>query len=292
MKVVSWFCIPALFIAFLPPPHRLAAEKEKVEEGRYALLKNGALVTGSEHSWTLWRLTDGKFEFEDHFQIDKYARTLVGTILSPGMPMTPEFQKSTRAAITPSDVAAIFDQNFKLVSLTVSGLKFNGDDGIGLKCKTSSASIECAGTDDKAKLRVHEPRGLFWWYGNPLLLRSWAAPAQETSTGSGPQKIAVLSFGNVQTVAQGSWSGKPRVEPADLTISNLGPETLVLGDKSLRAQKWDLEVDAKGAPVSLTVWTDATGLILAVEQASSPGDLIALMHYKKYSNSPPVAPTP
>ncbi len=292
MKAASWCCIPALLIALQASPHSLAADKEKVEEGRYALLKNGALVAGSEHSWILWRLTDGQFELEDHFQIDKTARALSGIMLSPGMPTSPELQKSIQEAIYPSDVAAIFDQNRKLLSLTVSGAKLNGDKGVGLKCKTSSTSIECAGTSDKAKLRIHEPRGLFWWYGIPMLLRSWAASAQESSTGNRPQKIAILSFGRVESGAKISWGDKPTVEPADLTISNLGPEMLVVGDRSLRAQKWDLEVVAKGAPLSLTVWTDAKGLILAVEEPSRPGELIALVQYKKYSNPPPVVPTP
>ena len=33
-----------------------------------------------------------------------------------------------------------------------------------------------------------------------------------------------------------SWGGKPVLEPADLTISNLGPDTLDVGDRSFRAQ--------------------------------------------------------
>jgi hypothetical protein len=36
---------------------------------------------------------------------------------------------------------------------------------------------------------------------------------------------------------------------------------------------------------------DAKGLILAVEDANRPGDLIALVQYKNYSNPPPAAPT-
>jgi hypothetical protein len=36
----------------------------------------------------------------------------------------------------------------------------------------------------------------------------------------------------------------------------------------------------------LTVWTDAKGVILAVEDASWPGILIALVEYKNYSNHP------
>jgi hypothetical protein len=78
----------------------LAAEKEKVEEGRYGLLKNGGLVAGSEHSWTLWQLPDGRFELEDHFQVDKTARVLFRSMLTPGMSTRPEFRKSLQEALS------------------------------------------------------------------------------------------------------------------------------------------------------------------------------------------------
>ncbi|MBI3662689.1 MAG: hypothetical protein HY234_06530 [Acidobacteria bacterium] len=306
MKAASWSLIPALLLALLGSSYSLPADKEKIEEGRYALLKKGGLVAGSEHSWTLWRLPDGRFELEDHFQVDKTARALFGSMLCPGMPTSPEFRKSLQKSIEPSDLSAIFDPDRQLLSLTVSGVKLDGDKGVGLKCKTSSTSIECTGTSDKAKLRVHELRGLFWWYGIPTLLRSWLASPQESSSANGPQKIAMLSFGvapklgdkveigmKFEPGAKISWGDKPALEPADLTISNLGPDTLVLGDRSFRAQKHRLEVKvAKGDPLSLTVWTDAKGVILAVEDANRPGDFIALVQYKNYSNPPPATSTP
>jgi hypothetical protein len=160
------------------------------------------------------------------------------------------------------------------------------------------------GTSQKAKLGIHETRGLLWWYGIPTLLRPWLASQQEGSSSKGPQKIVLLSFGNApkegikvgmkfEPGAKIYWGDKPALEPADLTISNLGPDTLVLGNRSFRAQKYRLEVKfAKGDPLSLTVWTDAKGIILAVEDASSPGDLIALLQYKSYSNPPPSTAIP
>ena len=42
--------------------------------------------------------------------------------------------------------------------------------------------------------------------------------------------------------------------------------------------------------LSLTAWTDAKGVILAAKDASKPDDLIALVQYKKYADSPPVTP--
>lgn len=306
MKAFSRTCIPALLLSLLGSSYCLAADKEKVEEGRYALLKDGGLVAGSEHSWTLWRLPDGRFELEDHFQADKTALALFAGMLSPGIRTSPELRKSLQEGIQPSDLLAIFDPDRRLISLTVSGVKLNGDKQVGLKCKASSISIECTGTTEKAKLHVHEPRGLFWWYGIPTLLRSWPTSPEEGSSGNESQKIVLLSFGvapklgdkveigmKIEPGAKISWGDKPALEPADLTISNLGPDTLAFGDRSFRAQKYGLEVRvAKGDPLSLTIWKDAKDDILAVEDASTPGYLIALVQYKNYSNPSHATPTP
>src|SRR5215470_2971968 len=85
MKAAARCCIPALLLSLLGSSYCLPADKEKVEEGRYGLLKNGGLVAGSEHSWTLWQLPDGRFELEDHFQVDTTARALFGSMLAPGI---------------------------------------------------------------------------------------------------------------------------------------------------------------------------------------------------------------
>jgi hypothetical protein len=304
IRVSRWFCVPAVIVALLGSSYSLPPDKEKVEEGRYGLLRNGGLVAGSEHSWTLWRLPDGQLELEDHFQINKTAQAVDRGMLSPGMPLSPEFRKSMQEAIEPSDLSAVFGSDRQLLSLTVSGEKLNREKGIGLKCKAGSPNVECSGTSGKAALRAHEAGGLFWWYGIPMLLRSWSVVPQESISASGPRKIVLLSFGvlpkmgnrkvgmKAEPGAKISWGDKPALEPADLTISNLGTERLVLGDKSFNTQKHKLEVKfAKGDPISLTTWTDARGVILAVEDASTPGDLIALLQYKSYASSP-AAPTP
>jgi hypothetical protein len=304
MKTGSWSCIPALLLALLGSSYGLAAEKEKVEEGRYGHLKNGALIAGSEHSWTLWQLPDGRFELEDHFQVDKTSRAWSGGMLASGMSKSPELRKSLQESIEPSDLSAIFASDHQLLSLTVRGMKLNGSEGVGLNCKTSPKNVECAGTIEKAKFRVHELRGLFWWYGLPTLLRPWIVSSQEESFGRGQQNIVWLSFGNepkeglkpgmkFEPGAKIFWGDKPALEPADLTISNLGPDTLVIGNRNFHGQKYRLEVKAaKGDPLSLWVWIDAKGLILGVEDASKPGDLIALLQYKSYSNPPLSSSTP
>ncbi len=292
----------ALFSA-LPLDRSFAADREKVEEGRYAVLKNGGMVQGTEHSWALWRLADGSYELEDHFPVDK-SMAWFGIWAAPGMPTSPGFRESLKNGVWPSHLMAVYSPDHRLLSLTVKGKKLDGNIGEGLKCKTSPSSIECVGTSDKAKLHLREPRGLFWWYGVPMLLRSWIRGPQESPPGNGPSKIAVLYFGYLsKTVenpklgtrgepgARADWGDRPALESADLTVSSLGPDTLVMGDKSFHAQKYKLESKGeKGDPLSLTAWTDANGVILAVADESKPNDVIALVQYKKYPSAAPSAP--
>jgi len=48
-------------------------QRQKVAEGVYTKLIKDAVVKGSEQTWTLWRLTDGSYELEDHFQLASNA---------------------------------------------------------------------------------------------------------------------------------------------------------------------------------------------------------------------------
>jgi hypothetical protein len=298
-------CFLVILIALLGSRYTFPADREKVEEGQYARLRNGSLVAGSEHSWTLWRLPDGRFELEDHFQADANARAIFGLFLAPEMRAreSSEFRQALEKGIEPSDLSAVFGLDQQLQSVTMSGIRLDGTKGVGLSCTISSRDIKCAGTSDNARFRIHDQRGLFWWYGIPTLLRPWLESPQESSPNNAPQKITLLSFGVVakpgnkvevgkkpEPGVQKSWGDKPSLQSADLTISNLGSDTLVLGDKSFHTQKYRLEVRvAADDPLSLTVWTDARRVVLAVEDASVPGNIIALMQYKNYSNSPQAA---
>jgi hypothetical protein len=289
----------ALALCLLDTSVSRPAEREKLEEGRYGLLRNGALVAGTEQSWVLWQSSDGAVELEDHFQADKTALALFGGLLNAGVSMTPELRKSLQATIEPSDVLVIFDQDGQVKSLIVRGVKLSGSQGVGLSCETTSKKVDCKGTDTKADLRLSEQRGLFWWYRIPLLLRPWisASSSYDASSGVKTQRIVRLSFDVVtrpgdNAAAQSksardattSWGGKPTLEPGDLTISGVGLENLVIGDKNFRAKAYRLEVTtAKGALLSLKVWTDAKGLILAVEDATNADYLVALLHYTSYS---------
>jgi hypothetical protein len=294
MGSISRFFASVLSLILLTSVYGKAADKERVEAGRYATLKNGGLVPGTEHEWTLWRLPDGRYQFEDHFQIDKTSSALFGSILSSNARMSPEFRKSLEEFIEPSDLAAVFDQNRRLLSLKVTGKRLDGSKGEGLTCKASSAEVVCKGTSQEAKLRLHEASAFFWRSDIPFLLRQWLAAPQSTASDNSPKKIALLSFGNFPgQIVWRDWGDAPKLEPADLTIANLGPDTLVLGNQSFHVQKFKLDIKAgTGDPHSLTAWSDAKGVILAVAETGKPEDLIALVYYKNYSNPPPPPPSP
>jgi len=272
-------------------PYVVSADRERVEEGRYAILRNGGLVAGTEHAWTLWRLADGRYEFEDHFQPDK-TDAIFGGLLSSRVPMSPEFRKSLEQGVEPSHLAAIFDRDSQLLSIKVTGKKLDGSKGDGLSCKASSSQVECKGTSKEAKLRLPEPCALFWGFDIPPMLRPWLAAPQTTSSDSNPKRIALLSFGSFPgKVVWRGWGDAPRLELADLAIANLGPDTVVLGNQSFHAQKFKLDIKARtGDSLSLTAWIDAKGVILAVADASRPDELTALVQYKNYANRPAALP--
>jgi hypothetical protein len=285
--------------------YSFAADREKAEEGRYAVLHKGGLVQGTEHSWTLWRLPGGGYELEDHFQIDQTEAAMLALLGSPRVPVSPGLRDAVKNRVSPTDLSAVYSPEGQLLSLRVRGKKANGANAEGLICKASSTSIECAGTEEKTKLHLHEACGLLWWYGVPMLLRPWLPSKPPGSASSEPKTAAVLSFGlgpkprveippgmGRKAAHNSSWGDRPALEPADLTVSRMGPAVLVLGDRSFRTTRYTLgSKTEKAEPISLTLWTDDQGAILAVEDAGNPGDLITLVEYKKYSTPVPPAPS-
>ncbi len=300
MKRSSRTCSLILLVILLAAPLSSPADKEKLEAGRYGLLTNGKLVEGSEHTWTLWRSPDGRFELEDHFQGDsasRLARQIIGGLLGGGAKASPEFRDQAQNDILPTELIAILDSNSQLVSLTVSGTVMNGQKRVGLKCETNAKSINCDGVEKNAKFCLTEPHPLFWWYNFPGLLRTWMSLGQNPSSAPAVQKVVVLSFrtpssaGNKTILPAGTrqeWGEIPVLETADLSLANLGPDTIVLSGKTFHAQKFTLEIKPETVtPYLMTLWTDAKGTILAVqENPKQPADVIALLEYTNFSNHP------
>jgi hypothetical protein len=171
-----------------------------------------------------------------------------------------------------------------------------------LTCKTDNSSIECKAIDEKAKLKIDNSDGLFWWFRAPVLLRRLSScSAMDTSDHGNAQKVAFLSLRQAPSkgkdpdtsVPQHSqWGSTAHLESASLNAVNLGKDTVTLGDRSFTAQKCRIEVTPeKHAQVSLTEWTDPKGTILAIQDNAEPDILIGLLQFKRYSNARSVLPT-
>jgi hypothetical protein len=297
MKQSGRTCSLILLLILLAAPLSSPADKEKLESGRYGLLTNGKLVAGSEHSWTLWRSPDGRFEIEDHFQGDsasRLARQIIGGLLGGDAKASPEFRDQAQNDILPTDLIAILDSNSQLVSLTVSGTIMNGQKRVGLKCEANAKGINCDGVEKNAKFRLTEPRPLFWWYSFPGLLRTWMTSVQNPSSVPAVQKVVILSFRSSSSAGiktdlpagtRQEWGEIPVLENADLSLANLGSDTIILSGKTFHAQKFTLEIKPETVtPYLMTLWTDAKGTILAVqENPKQPGEVIALLEYTNFS---------
>jgi hypothetical protein len=268
--------------------HAVAQDREKMEEGRYVLLKNKGEVPHTGHSWTLWRLPGGGYELEDHIESPPAALVMpLSALKTPGV----DVRRRLLGVVHPSEFHLIYGPDWQLLSLTVSGTKANHDRHDALKCRADAKGLECAGDDNSTKLRLDTARGFFWWYRIPMLLRPWLPSPPGDTTAAVSAKIALLSFppgpGVERTSYNSSWGDRADLQPADLTIVSLGQAMLVIGDSAFVAQKYRLDFHPrKGERLSLIAWTDKSA-ILAVEDASLPGHLMALAAYKQYTDAAP-----
>jgi hypothetical protein len=265
--------------------HGFAQDREKIEEGRYALVKNDGVVSKTGHSWTLWRLPGGGYELEDH--LDDGPMKPPRVLLPFEKNMGADVQAFLRESIHPSDFHVVYGPDWHLLSLTVSGDNRNNERRDALKCHFNAERIRCDGINSMATLKLDVSRELFWWYRIPMLLRPLLPMPQGNATTPGSAKVAMLSFSTGPGVEITGpipiWSNRPHLEPVDLTVTGLGEALLVFGDRSLVAQKYQLDFHPKkGKSLSLLAWTDAKGVILAAADASAPGLLVALVEHKKY----------
>jgi hypothetical protein len=275
--------VTTMLVAGLLSLHAVAQDREKVEEGRYVLLRNKGEVPHTGHSWTLWRLLGGGYELEDRIESPPDALVMpLSALKTPGV----DVRRRLLGVLHPSEFHLIYGPDWQLLSLTVSGAKADHDRHDALKCRADAKGLKCDGDDSSAKLTLDAARGFFWWYRIPMLLRPWLPSSSGDNTAPVSAKIAMLSFppgpGVERTSYNSSWGDRPDLQPADLTIVSLGQAMLVLGDSTVVAQKYRLDFHPrKGERLSLIAWTDKRA-ILAVEDASLPGHLMALAAYKRY----------
>jgi hypothetical protein len=253
-----------------------AQQKEKVEEGQYALLINGAHVVGSEHTWTLWHLSDNRYELEDHFQEGPDPAAAAVAMLASGRNsrVSPELKKEVEKETVRTALVVQYDEKQRPVSFTLKGKYLMQEQTVDLlKCSSQPAAIKCSGKDDKADLKLKEPRELLYSYPFPMLLKPWLAAGASSNL----MKVVTVTIGK-----------KLQLERAEIAVSDGGPDTISLGDKQFHGHKYQMEVRPEvTGPLTLTLWTDAKGTILAVQTMAHPDQLIALVRYKNYSSPGP-----
>ena len=254
-------------------------QKEKVEEGQYALLIKGARVAGSEHTWTLWRTADQGYELEDHFQetADPAAAAIALLAVGRKSRVSPELMKDVEKETVRSGLIVHYDARQRPVNFRVEGKYLTQTKTVDLlKCSSQAAAVKCSSKEEKAELKVKEPREALYSYPFPMLLRPWLAGGLSSES----MKVVTVTSGK-----------KLQLERAEISVSDSGPDTLAMGDKQFHAHKYRMEVRPEtSSSITLTLWTDAKGTILAAQVPTRPDELIALVQYKNYSVPAPAAP--
>ena len=248
-------------------------DKEKVEEGQYALLIKGARAAGSEHTWTLWRTADNRYELEDHFQEqpDPAAAMIAALASDRKSRVSPELREEVGKEALRTALILQYDTKQRPVSFTVKGKYLMQEQIVDLiKCSSEPTVVKCSGKKDKAELKLKEPREVLYWYPFPMLLKPWLTAA----TSGDPTKVVTVTSGK-----------KLQLERAEITISDGGPDTLTIGDRQFHAHKYQMQVKPEvTGPATLTLWTDSKGTILAAQPQGHPDELVALVQYKNYSS--------
>lgn len=250
----------------------LGQDKQKVEEGQYALLIKGARVAGSEHTWTLWRTADNRYELEDHFQEepDPAAAAIAMLASDPKSRVSPELRQDVEKETVRTALIVQYDAKQRPVSFTVKGKYLMQEQIVDLfKCTSQPKAIKCSGKEDKAELKLKEPREALYSYPFPMLLKPWLT----AGTSSDTMRVVTVTSGK-----------KLQLERAEIAVSDGGPDTLAMGDKQFHAHKYQMEVKPEvSGSLSLNLWTDSKGTILAAQNPARPDELIALVRYKNYS---------
>lgn len=265
-----------LIFGFLVASCALGQDKQKVEEGQYALLIKGARVSGSEHTWTLWRTADNRYELEDHFQEQPDPADAMIAALASGRKsrVSPELREEVGKQALRTALIVQYDAKQRPVSFTVKGKYLMQEQIVDLfKCNSQPTAIKCSGKEDKAELKLKEPREVLYSYPFPMLLKPWLT----AGTSSDAMKVVTVTSGK-----------KLQLERAEIAVSDGGPDTLAMGDKQFHAHKYQMQVKPEvTGSVTLTLWTDSKGTILAAQTSAQPDELIALVQYKNYSSFMP-----
>ena len=248
-------------------------QRQKVAEGVYTKLIKGAAVKGSEQTWTLWRLTDGSYELENHFQIapnvaDQLAAELGGKSLSPRL--RSELQKKA----VQSDFSEHLSSDHHAFAITVSGSRLLDKKNLVMaSCTSKNSELTCKGRESTAKVGTNNQTEFWYSFPYPLLLRPFilhrgADKAEQAF------EVAMMVLGEEE----------PTLVKVMALLKYAGEDTIQVGDRSFTLGKYVLEVQSKDFPAAITFWASPRGMVAAMEESRSPGERIALTAFKKYAD--------
>jgi len=263
-------CLEAIGATAENPP------KQKVAEGQYARLKDNVRIQGSEQKWVMWRLADGGFELEDHFQMqaDPAARLLS---IFPQSKLSLGLRSELAAQVAQTDLIETYSFDWRLQTVRVLGKKLIDGKAVEvLKCNSAEKQVRCHGKES-VKQRIGNSSGFFYAFPFPMIFSGWFARSKTTPEQTSTTKVVALD-GIVDA------RSKLNLVAAEAKLELFPDEVLTIGDHQFQSHRGKItfKVENKSA-LQVTIWYGKPGLIYAVESRGGPaGERMALIEYKKY----------
>jgi len=252
-------------------------QREKVAEGKYLKTKNGQAIAGTDQDWTVWRNPDGSLAMEDKFVVTNPAAELTAKIeAGTNKPLGASLRHDVENAVRQTGLQLTLSPDRTPRALTVTGnLVLSGKPVEALTCDVQSFVTTCKGLHGKRKLASKDPLLFFYSFPFPMLLSPVILHANLPISHDTTMKFAVATL-NEDSI---------ELDEADAELRYLDNELLQVGDRKIGSAKYSLEVPQKdAAPLKLTFWAAANGLVLAVDIEGIPGTGLLLVQYKKYSD--------
>lgn len=250
--------------------------REKVAEGQYGKYRDGKLTAGTGQSWVLWRTADGQYELQDQFHLANPAAQLAAAIGSGHL--SRQLQREVGDEVAQTEVDVRLSADLKPESLTVRGTRLTDSKPTEIaNCVIGSHEIKCKGLTGTAKLSTHESRDFFYSFPFPMLVSGLLK--------RGPTELGERVAVNLSVLSLGPDVGKPKPKLAnsegELTL--VAHEQIQLEDRTYNVNKYVLEIHSKIDPLRLSLWANKN-LVVAMEEASIPGERLQLVAYKKFAD--------
>ncbi len=253
--------------------------REKIAEGRYQELSNGILSKATQHSWVLWRTSNG-LELEDSFaNPDQNASRMFQAMAADNsFRLSPALRQEIQSSAMPDRLVLELNSTLQLNGMRLEGKQWdvNKVKTVSiLQCANSAKETRCKGMKGNPKLKTEQAQEMFYSFEFPMLFSSLVRASKRTP--QRPEKIhmAKISFDTHQ---------RPQISEVDTEVEYMGQDDLQIVDKSFHTGKYSVRMTPKNqAATTYSVWASSEGLVLAVEAAKSPGIRMVLTDYQKHA---------